>query len=142
MLQMWHRYNECPEKHKSSSSKAHSLQSAGMISEIKDETEDSLLQEAAALEARVKLLKEQALRKRIDKLKAEQAALEAELSSKPSLPIAASAAGPSSSSSVVAVPKASIPRTATPGSTLSEEVVFWGDISRKEEGSFSISFLS
>ena len=50
-----HRYNECPEKHKSSSSKAHSIQSAGMIAEIDDATEDSLLQEAAALEARVKL---------------------------------------------------------------------------------------
>ena len=65
-----------------------------MISEIKDETEDSLLQEAAALEARVKLLRDQALRKKIDKLRAEQAALEAELSSQPSLPIAASSAGP------------------------------------------------
>jgi hypothetical protein len=95
-----------------------------MTSEITDATEISLLEEAAALEARVKLLKEQALRKKIEKLKAEQAALEAELSSKPSLPIAASTAGPSSSTTVVAVPKASVLRTKSPGSTLSEEVVF------------------
>ena len=112
-----------PKKHKSSSSKAHSLQSAGMISEI-DATETSLLEEAAALEARVKLLKEQALRKKIDKLKAEQAALEAELSSQPSLPIATSSAGPSSSTPVTVIPKAGLSRTKSPGSTLSEEVVF------------------